>query len=196
MVNPLIFFFYDGPTPPSGIFDDFDAISHVTDDTSTKTYSALTSEAGGANLTGFGNSFRADTFPNLPVDDMTDFYMYAYNVSKEQSLSDSLTNLDIQILGFDPQPLSTVIAKASNAQGSNALGLDPKNGDRVWIEYDLVWLNQLCDAKCPTFQANVANQLNQYSKSKYGGKKPTNYRSGNVDFISWVRQLMNGGNTY
>lgn len=184
IIAPLIFFFYDGPEPPAGVFDDFDAIKNITSDTSTKSYYSLAMEDGGADLTGFGNSFRAGTFPNLPLDDMVDFYSYAFNTSYAQSMNDSFTNLDVQILGFDPQPLSAVIAQASQTQGGNALGLDPANGDRVWVEYDLLWLNQLCDQKCPSFQANVANMLDEYSKSKYSGVAPTNYKSGDIDFVS------------
>lgn len=37
----LVFFFYDGATPPNGVFDKFNTILSTTDTTQTQTYSSL-----------------------------------------------------------------------------------------------------------------------------------------------------------
>jgi hypothetical protein len=34
----VVFFFYDGSTPPEGVFDGFDAIPFLTDGTQTQSY--------------------------------------------------------------------------------------------------------------------------------------------------------------
>jgi hypothetical protein len=34
----VVFFFYDGPTPPAGIFDEFDAIIPIADQVSKQSY--------------------------------------------------------------------------------------------------------------------------------------------------------------
>jgi hypothetical protein len=34
----VLFFFYDGPTPPAGIFDEFDAVIPIEDQVSTQSY--------------------------------------------------------------------------------------------------------------------------------------------------------------
>lgn len=34
----IVFFFYDGPTPPEGVFDDFNAIPTLTDGAKTQSY--------------------------------------------------------------------------------------------------------------------------------------------------------------
>ena len=182
ITGPLFFFFYDGPTPPASVFAAFDAIDSVADSTKTQTYHSLSESAGGADLTGFGNSFRASTFPNLPTDEMVKFYDKLFNLTYAQSLDDSLTNVDAQILGYDPQPLSVHVTNASQAQGGNALGFDPANGDRIWIEHNMLWLNQLCDQKCPQYAANVADAITTYQKKTFAGVKPTNYKSGDVSF--------------
>lgn len=37
----VLFFFYDGPTPPSGVFDEFDAVVPLSDQTSTQPYADI-----------------------------------------------------------------------------------------------------------------------------------------------------------
>ena len=182
--GPMFFMFYDGPTPPSGVFDEFDAIEALKDSTSTNSYVNITSMAGGASTQGFGNSFRMNAFPNLPTPNMTDFYDGVWQRVSKQSLLDGLTNLNVQIMGFDPQPVSVVIAKASQAQGGNALGLDPANGDRIWIENDLLWTGNGCDEDCPAESKKVMDDILKYSKETFAGVHPTNYQSGDVETIS------------
>lgn len=179
-----VFFFYDGLTAPAGVFDDFDAIAHSTDDTKTQTYYSLANEVGGADFTGFGNSFRASTFPNYPAPQMAQFLSKLWNTTNAQSLDDSLTNLDVQLLGYDPQPLPVLIAHASQAQGGNVLGLNPEHGDRIWIEHNLMWTNQLCDAKCPTFAKDITDTMSAYAASTFAGVPPTNYRCGDLTYAS------------
>jgi len=185
--GPLFFFFYDGPTPPAGVFDEFDAIPSLSDSTGTMSYYELTQMAGGAApIPGFGASFREDTYPNLPTPNMTDFYGIVWDKMNSESFKNSLRPLDVQIMGFDPQPVSVRIARASNAQGGNALGLDPNNGDRIWIENNFLWLNSNCDEKCPSFSQSVSDDIKATQKQTYGGMKPTNYQSGDVSFIKSV----------
>ena len=92
---------------------------------------------------------------------------------------DSLTNLDVQIMGFVPQSVSVRIQKASQAQGGNVLGLDPANGDRIFVENDFTWANPTCDQKCPEYSREISDELLQYQKTYYPGVPPTNYKSGN-----------------
>lgn len=181
--GPTFFFFYDGATPPAGVFDEFDAIKAVSDDTGTKSYWELTNAAGGAKPMGFGASFREDTYPNMPTANMTDFYEVLYRAMYKQSLDNSLKGLDVQILGFDPQPMSVRIARASNAQGGNTLGLDPANGDRVWVENNMLWLNADCNDACPGYSKSVSDAVKAYHMQHYAGVKPSNYKSGDLDFV-------------
>ncbi|RFU29823.1 hypothetical protein B7463_g6515, partial [Scytalidium lignicola] len=193
--NLMLFFFYDGPDP-SDAFAEFDAIPSLTDDTQARTYLSMAQEVGGANTTGFGNSFRVNTVPNLPEDQMVKFFEKYYDTTYSQSLNDNLTNLDVQLMGFDPQPLSVRIQKASQAQGGNALGLDPANGDRVWIENDFMWLNSLCDDSCPEYSREVSDQLLAYQKATYPGVPPTNYQSGDIEFTNYNPIFMNDAAPY
>jgi hypothetical protein len=182
---PLFFFFYDGPKPPPGVFDEFEAIKSTSSDTDTKSYYAMSQSQGGASLNGFGNSFRVNTVPNMPRDQMVEYYDAYWNITQSQAFNNSVANLlDFQLLGFDAQPVPVNIAKASQAQGGNALGLDPAHGDRVWVENDFLWANQLCNDKCPEYSRHMSDLALDYQKTHYAGVPPTNYQSGDLDYVS------------
>jgi len=194
--GPLFFFFYDGPTPPAGIFDEFNAIDSISDGVKTQSYYEVSQSAGGASMTGFGNSFHVNTIPNLPHDQMVQYYDAYYNITASQSFNDSITNIDIQLMGFDVQPLSAQIARASQAQGGNALGLDPAHGDRVWVENDLLWVNDFCNDKCPGYARHMADEALAYQKSHYAGVPPTNYQSGDLNYLSYNPLFLNDAAPY
>lgn len=181
--GPLFFFFYDGAQPPKDVFADFDAIEASKDDTGTKSYWELTNEAGGAApLPGFGASFRENTFPNMQDEQMAEFYEVMWQKISAQSFVSSVA-LDVKIMGFDPQPVSVRIARASNAQGGNALGLDPNHGDRIWVENNYLWANPLCNDNCPGDSKRVMQSINDYHMQNYANVTPTNYKSGDPSFI-------------
>jgi len=50
--------FYDGPTPPAGIFDDFLAIKHLTEDVSTRSFSSLVQAAPSNATSGLRGAFH------------------------------------------------------------------------------------------------------------------------------------------
>lgn len=186
--------FYDGPTPSPEVFADFDAIEALVSTTETKSYYDMSNEAGGAALVGFGNSFREITYPNLPESEMVEFLNTYWNTTYERTLTDGLQTLglDIQITGFTPQPLSVRVVKASNAQGENALGLDPDNGDRIWIENQFLWgSGALCKERCPVYAEGILDELLTMHKAKYANVKPTNYKSGDISFTNYNPLFMN-----
>ncbi|KJY01491.1 FAD-binding domain-containing protein [Zymoseptoria brevis] len=193
VTGPIVFFFYDGPTPPSSVFAEFEAITPLVSDTSTKSYYDLSQEAGGAGLNGFGNSFREVTVQNLPEDMMVDYLDVYWNRTYKRVLTDGLEQpLDVQLVGFTPQPVSVRIAEASQAQGGNALGLDPKNGDRIWIENQFLWASgPLCKERCPQYSKDLSEDLLQWQKKTYGNVPPTNYQSGDLSFINYNPMFMN-----
>ncbi|OQO03643.1 hypothetical protein B0A48_10308 [Cryoendolithus antarcticus] len=192
VTGPLLFMFYDGPTPPAGVFDEFNAISSLSDDTGAKRYADLAQEAGGGALVGFGTSFREITYPNLPENKMVDFFSHYYDATFNSTLVDGIqSGLDVQITGFDPQPLSVRVARASQAQGGNALGLNPDHGDRIWIENNFVWGSPLCQDRCPQYSKQVSETLLEYQKSTFGGIAPTNYKSGDLNTVNYNPLFMN-----
>lgn len=190
VTGPLLFMFYDGPQPPPGIFDEFDAITPLLDDTRTQRYASLSETAGGAALIGFGNSFREQTYPNLPESQMVDFFSAYYDATYNSTFIDGLdSGLDIQITGFDPQPVSVRIAQASQAQGGNALGLNPAHGDRIWMENNFLWTNPTCQDRCPEYSREISERMLELQREQYGEILPTNYEAsgdGDGDDVRWT----------
>ncbi|GIZ49729.1 hypothetical protein CKM354_001275600 [Cercospora kikuchii] len=192
ITGPIMFMFYDGPTPPPGLFDEFDAIPSLFSETGTKRYAEVAESAGGAAIVGFGNSFRVITYPNLPEDQQVEFFSHYYDATYNKTFIDGLeSGLDIQITGFDPQPVSVRIAEASQRQGGNALDLRPEYGDRIWFENNFLWANPLCQDRCPKYSEELSESLLAYHKENYAGIAPTNYQSGDVETISYNPLFMN-----
>ena len=192
ITGPLLFMFYDGPTPPPGVFDEFDAITALSDETKTQRYADVSQAAGGAAIVGFGNSFREVTYPNMPEDQMVEFFSHYYDATYNSTFLNGLeSGLDIQITGFDPQPVSVRIARASAAQGGNALGLNPDHGDRIWFENNFLWANPTCQDRCPQYSKEISTALLAYQKQKYAGVAPTNYKSGDMSFTNYNPLFMN-----
>jgi hypothetical protein len=106
-----------------------------------------------------------------------------YQKNYAEALKAGLSGLDVQLLGFDPQPVSVRIARASNAQGENALGLNPDHGDRIWIENNFLWANRACDDTCPGYSKEVSDDIEATQRQMYDGIPPTNYKSGDVSVV-------------
>ncbi|CAK43952.1 FAD-binding domain-containing protein [Aspergillus niger ATCC 13496] len=194
--NPAVFFFYDGAKPSTNAFVGLDNIEALIDSTKTTTYTDLTNEAGGAKIYGINAAIRVNTFPNMPSQQMTQLLENHWTTYQSMIKNDSSKNLDIQIGTFTPQPLSVRIARASNKAGGNALGLDPANGDRVWIENDLIWVNPVCNDACPEYLRQVGDTVKEAFNNTLLGTKPTNYQSGDVDWISSNPLFMNDAADY
>ena len=105
-------------------------------------------------------------------------------------LFSQVLNLDIQVFSFAIQPIPVGLIDASNAQGGNRLGLDSANGDRIFMEYDISWLNPLCSTNCPGYIEQMQTGVLDHHKATYGGIPPTHYESGDLDFISSVTFLL------
>ena len=182
----IVFYFYDGPTPPSNVFAEFNAIGALVDQTKTQSYYSVSQSVNGGKQPGFGNSFRANTVPNMPADQMVQFLDVYSNETFSKTFLDGIQNLDVQLVSVDTQPLSVNILQASQVQGGNALGFDPANGDRIWIENSYSWLGELCNTKCPQFSKESSDKLLAYQKTHYAGVTPTNYKSGDIEFTKSV----------
>ncbi|KAF2753344.1 FAD-binding domain-containing protein [Pseudovirgaria hyperparasitica] len=191
----IVFMFYDGPDP-GNVFADFDKIPSISSSTEAKTYREMTDEAGGASVQGFSTAARVTTFPNMPPEQMNAFYEEHFQVYAKRSLNNTVRDLDLQVLTFTPQPLSRVVAQASQDAGGNTLGLDPKYGDRIWIENDVIWLNPLCDNACPTYLKDAADTMVAYQAKTFPGAGPTNFQSGDKNFASYNPLFMNDAADY
>lgn len=84
----VVFFFYDGETPPDGVFDEFNAIDDIVSSTQTQSYASLVKANNDFNVYGFRYLIRGTTLPNLPASQGTDLYNHHYNSWKQVRILD------------------------------------------------------------------------------------------------------------
>lgn len=182
--------FYDGPAPPPGVFDMFDDIKSISDSTKAQDMPGVTRELLNGDMKGLRFRIAFNSFPAMPLDNMTDFLNDHYALIQKASIEAALWDLlDFKDLSFAVQPMPRHIMQASkdaNANGGNALGLDPRNGDKVWIEYDFAWLSPLCDGACDNFIRKIVKDAHNLHATKYGGIYPTNYENGDLESFRYV----------
>lgn len=184
VASPGFFYFYDGPSPPPNAFAGLETVDALLDTTNTTTYHDITNQALGAKAYGIKGAARVSTFPNLPPAQMKDLFQAHWDAFLDYTKNDTSKNLNIQLTTFTPQPLSVRIANASAAAGGNALGLDPDFGDRIWVENDMIWIDPVCNEACPQHLRHLGDNVTSHFNNHYKGMRPSNYVSGDVDFIA------------
>ena len=103
----------------------------------------------------------------------------------------SLESLNITQFSLAGQPIPASLQEVSADKRPDPLAMNPANGDRVWIEYSLGWLNTMCETVCQTDVMESVNGAKQYQQWHYAGVKPTHYQSGNVSFTSYNSLFLN-----
>ncbi|GFF98563.1 bifunctional solanapyrone synthase [Aspergillus udagawae] len=175
--NPTVYFFYDGSAPPTSAFSGLEDVEPILDTTATTTYVNLTNQAGEDNAYGLSMGPRMNTFPSMEPEKASRLLEAHFQLYQSRVRNISSRNIDIQMGRFTPQPLSVRIARASTDRGGNVLGLDPANGDRIWVENDLIWINPICNDACPAYLREIADQAMLNFTNSFEGEKPTNYHS-------------------
>ena len=130
----VIFYFYDGSTPPAGVFDEFDQVTPIFSNVSTQSYPSLLAGNNVYSTSGSRYQIREGTYPNLPYDNMTSFYNYHYTSFQQQAFAYQATSLDIRVFSFGIQPIPVALKQASANAGGNRLGLDAANGGKFYFK--------------------------------------------------------------
>ncbi|KAF8860556.1 FAD-binding domain-containing protein [Acephala macrosclerotiorum] len=185
----IVFFFYDGPVPPADVFAEFDAIPSLTDGTKVRSYYDLINSDDGTNIYGLRYLIRGTTLPNLPNTTGKALYNYHYNEWKNYVMTEGINPGFIFSLAFQPMPY--IIPQQSVATGGNALGMNPAEGDRMWMEYDISWLTALGDDSAHAMAMNITATIDEYAKTTYGGIPNTHYRSGDLEIEEYNPIFMN-----
>ncbi|KAF2670690.1 FAD-binding domain-containing protein [Microthyrium microscopicum] len=133
----MVYFFYDGATPPKGAFGKLGDIKPTLDLCKTRTYPELLAfNSLGADATGLRTSFRSLTLPYMT--DRPDVYKEIE--SAFSNLTNSLTSksyISMGTLAFQAFP--NLIGKQSEKRGGNAMGLSSQDKNRFIIELNFVW---------------------------------------------------------
>jgi len=190
----VVYFFYDGPTPPVDVFAAFDAIAAVLDTTHTQRYPQLLDVPGSTPM-GLSTTISVQSFPNLPHDDMVAFLDWLWGQVANSTFMRSPADMGIQLLSLALQPIPATLQAASVRQGggkdASPISQDPAVGDKIWVEYDIAWAGALCDRECPAGLQRLVTQALSHQKSVYGGVRPTHYVSGDRSRAPYNPLFMN-----
>ncbi|RDL40051.1 FAD-binding-containing protein [Venustampulla echinocandica] len=186
----VVFFFYDGPTPPTGVFDAFNAIPTLTDGVKVQSYYDLVNSNDATNLYGQRYLIRGTTLPNLPGTTGKDLYNYHYKTWSKYVKSQSIPYPGF-IFSIAFQPMPYIIPAQSVAAGGNALGMKPTDGDRMWMDYNLSWLTPLGDDTAHSMAMNITATIDEYAKKTYVGVPSTHYQSGDLEGLEYGPIFMN-----
>ncbi|KIN06284.1 hypothetical protein OIDMADRAFT_155290 [Oidiodendron maius Zn] len=170
-----VFFFYDGETPPPGIFDTFNALPALIDNAKVQTYSELLNGDDNANLYGLRYLIRGTTLPNLPGTTGQSLYNGHYAQWKEYVMTQGVLNPGF-IFSIAFQPMPYLIPAQSVAAGGNALGMTPESGDHMWMEYDISWLTSLADDTAHSMSMNITATVEEWAKTNFAGILPSHYK--------------------
>ncbi|GAB0134519.1 hypothetical protein EsDP_00002886 [Epichloe bromicola] len=158
----LVFYFHDGPEPPSsGPLAAFLKIPSLLDTTASQSYAKFLEANGrGVDLLNARISFRTFTIPYMAGEPA----MYAEISSKFTALlRPYLANPlhPITQCSLDFQPLSRAIGQHSQSAGGNAMGISGSDPDRIIIEVQCSWTLASDDA----ILARVTRDLTEWLRS-------------------------------
>lgn len=140
----LMFLFYDGPTPPAGVFDNFTAIAHISDDTKSRTYSDLLTHNNFGVIKTEIYTIATETIPLPSVEVGAAFLGDVY--ANWRNTTESVLDVAGLIGSIAIQPIPRRIARLARAAGGDLLDLDD-DVDRLILEFDFSWLSTADNAR-------------------------------------------------
>lgn len=153
----IMFLFYDGPSPRSGVFDNFTAVGPLVNDCRTRDYSELLTSNNWAVLEDSVYTIATETtpLPNATVGLVVlgAYYDHWRSVAVENQFVPGV------VASLAIQPMPKGIAKVARDRGGDLLDLDP-GADLLIFEYDFSYWSQNDDAK-----------IDEANKALYGGMR-------------------------
>ncbi|TVY29461.1 putative FAD-linked oxidoreductase [Lachnellula hyalina] len=186
----VVFFFYDGETPQGGVFDEFNALIPTSDQVTTQTYSDFESGNDEYSLYGLRYLYRTTTIPNLPGINGTDLYNTVYSKFVDYVITNDLLFPGF-VFSLAYQPLQTLLSAASVASGGDAIQLDPRNGDRVWIDLVISWETAVGDDIAASAAEQITSDIDSYVRTTYAGVPNTRYVEGNLTYEEYNPLFLN-----
>ncbi|KAL2066453.1 hypothetical protein VTL71DRAFT_2524 [Oculimacula yallundae] len=197
----VVFFFYNGPNPPPGVFDRFIGIPSTSDTVKTQRYSSLVCEvprmfydsanksiklianAKFGSVYGFRYVLRGSTIPNLPGQSGLDLITANFNNFISYTTNRGLLPGLLQpgfIFNFIYQPIPTAIPLASSLinPSGNLLNLSSSNGDHMWMAISVSWVTKLGDSDAYRAATEIMNNVVSYAKLRYPGARASNFKNG------------------
>ena len=190
----VVFYYYNDPTGPGQILDEFNSIPAIIDAThGDRSYKDLIDSNSLFSIQGVRYLIRTGTFPNLPGADGMDVYNQTFSLWYDQAKEYQYEVADPVIFSLAFQPIPHQLANASvNApDGVNLLGLDPAYGDKFFMEYDISWLSPETDEKAAEYITQITEPAQKYAEEKYSDTKPTHWKEGETARTNFNPFFMN-----
>ncbi|KAH8729946.1 hypothetical protein BGZ61DRAFT_346541 [Ilyonectria robusta] len=156
----IIFYFYDGPTPPtSGPFADFLKIGSLISITKAQTYPQLLEFNGaGASLLNSRVSFRTLTIPYVS-DNPT---IYSEISTRMKDITKAYLSNPLRLTSqctVDFQPLPSIVGRHTDERGGNAMGLTESDPDRIILEIQCSWSSANDDEAMQQFSRDLTTWI-------------------------------------
>lgn len=189
----VVFYFYNSPSGPGKILEEFNSIPALISRTKTRSYLDLLDSNSVFSIPGMRYLIRTGTLPNLPGPQGLDLYTYTFDSYFNGSRSAQFSELDNYAFSLSFQPIPTTLANASlnNRHGVNLLGLDPAHGDKVFMEYNVSWLLSSTDQDAAAVLTNLTEPAQVYAKGMYPNVAPTHYVEGDLETVGYRPLFMN-----
>jgi hypothetical protein len=169
-----IFFFYNGPGQPDGIFDSFTDLDHIISTTKVQTLAELLTANNNFNSAGDRLSFRAQTLPILPYPQGYDLFNTMYSIWQNETFAlQANKTLKLKLSSMAYQPLPKYIGKHSEAAGGNALDFKEADGDRLWVENVFGWDKTDEDSVYHDATTRVTDKVAAYLQTHYSNVQNT-----------------------
>lgn len=189
----VVFYFYNSPSGPGEILEEFNSIPALISRTKTRSYLDLLDSNSIFSIPGMRYLIRTGTLPNLPGPQGLDLYTYTFESYFNGSRSAQFSELDNYAFSLSFQPIPTTLANASlnNPHSVNLLGLDPAHGDKVFMEYNVSWLLSSTDEDAAAVLTNLTEPAQVYARGMYPNVAPTHYVEGDLDTVGYRPLFMN-----
>lgn len=152
----IMFLFYDGPTVPDGVFDNFTTIGPTINSCKTQSYNELLSSNDWSVLKGSVYTIATEMTP-LPNSTVGAEVLGAY-YDHWRSIAVKNENVAGVIASIAFQPLPKVLAQTARDNGGDLIDLDPV--DRLIMEFDFSYWSEDDDST-----------IDQANQELYGGMK-------------------------
>lgn len=86
---------------------------------------------------------------------------------------------------------SIQLSAASVASGGDAIQLDPRNGDRVWIDLVISWETAVGDDIAASAAEQITSDIDSYVRTTYAGVPNTRYVEGNLTYEEYNPLFLN-----
>jgi hypothetical protein len=153
----VLFLFYDGPTPPPGVFDIFTGIGPLVNNCKTRSYYDLVTYNNFGIIKGSVYIITTETLP-LPNAANGAEVLGAIHANWRKTIQ-SISGVSGVIGSIAYQPIPKVLARKARERGGDLIDLDD-DVDRIMLEFNISYLLDIDDSK-----------VDQATQRLYGGSR-------------------------